>query len=93
VGGLIVERRSRKGRTFYGCANYPNCTYALWDKPIPEKCPQCGFPFMVEKVGKGRGHQAVPQKRMRVSRHRIKNPRGAVSNLTIIEKISSDNLP
>ncbi len=52
-GGLIVERRTRKGRTFYGCANYPNCTYALWDKPIPEKCPQCGFPFLVEKQGKG----------------------------------------
>jgi len=51
--GLIVERKTRKGRTFYSCANYPNCTYALWDKPIPEKCPQCGFPFLVEKQGKG----------------------------------------
>jgi len=51
--GLIVERKTRKGRTFFGCANYPNCTYALWDKPIPEKCPQCGFPFLVEKQGKG----------------------------------------
>ena len=61
-GGLIVERRSRKGRTFYGCANYPNCTYALWDKPIPEKCPQCGFPFMVEKVGKGGVTKRCPKK-------------------------------
>ncbi len=60
--GLIVERRSRKGRTFYGCANYPNCTYALWDKPIPEKCPQCGFPFMVEKVGKGGATKRCPKK-------------------------------
>jgi DNA topoisomerase I len=51
--GLIVERKTRKGRTFYSCANYPSCTYALWDKPIPEKCPQCGFPFLVEKQGKG----------------------------------------
>jgi DNA topoisomerase-1 len=51
--GVIVERKTRKGRTFYSCANYPNCTYALWDKPIPEKCPQCGFPFLVEKQGKG----------------------------------------
>jgi len=61
-GGLIVERRTRKGRTFYGCANYPNCTYALWDKPIPEKCPQCGFPFMVEKVGKGGVTKRCPKK-------------------------------
>ena len=60
--GLIVERRSRKGRTFYGCSNYPNCTYALWDKPIPEKCPQCGFPLLVEKVGKGGAAKRCPQK-------------------------------
>ena len=60
--GMIVERRTRKGRTFYGCANYPNCTYALWDKPIPEKCPQCGFPLLVEKQGKGGGTKRCPQK-------------------------------
>jgi DNA topoisomerase-1 len=50
--GMIVERRTRKGRTFYSCTNYPRCTFALWDKPIPEKCPQCDFPFLVEKEGK-----------------------------------------
>jgi DNA topoisomerase-1 len=60
--GMIVERRTRKGRTFYGCSNYPNCTYALWDKPIPEKCPQCGFPFLVEKHGKGGVITRCPQK-------------------------------
>jgi DNA topoisomerase-1 len=60
--GVIVERRTRKGRTFYGCANYPNCTYALWDKPIPEKCPQCGFPLLVEKQGKGGVTKRCPQK-------------------------------
>lgn len=60
--GLIVERKTRKGRTFYGCSNYPNCTYALWDKPIPEKCPQCGFPFVVEKHGKDGVTRRCPQK-------------------------------
>jgi DNA topoisomerase-1 len=60
--GVIVERRTRKGRTFYGCSNYPNCTYALWDKPIPEKCPQCGFPFLVEKQGKGGVTKRCPKK-------------------------------
>ncbi|NWF94140.1 MAG: type I DNA topoisomerase [Syntrophaceae bacterium] len=50
--GMIVERRSRRGRTFYSCSNYPRCTFATWDKPIPEKCPQCDFPFLVEKQGK-----------------------------------------
>ena len=60
--GIIVERRTRKGRTFYSCTNYPNCTYALWDMPIPEKCPQCGFPFMVEKQGKGGVTKRCPKK-------------------------------
>ena len=60
--GAIVERRTRKGRTFYGCTNYPQCTYALWDKPIPEKCPQCNFPFLVEKQGKGGALKRCPQK-------------------------------
>jgi len=50
--GMIVERRTRKGRTFYSCTNYPRCTFALWDRPIPEKCPQCDFPFLVEKQEK-----------------------------------------
>jgi DNA topoisomerase-1 len=60
--GVIVERKTRKGRTFYSCTNYPNCTYALWDKPIPEKCPQCGFPFLVEKQGKGGVIKRCPKK-------------------------------
>ncbi len=41
-GGQLVERRSKKGRIFYGCSNYPRCGFALWDKPLPEKCPLCG---------------------------------------------------
>ncbi len=60
--GAIVERRTRKGRTFYSCTNYPQCTYALWDKPIPEKCPQCEFPFLVERQGKGGAMKRCPQK-------------------------------
>jgi DNA topoisomerase-1 len=60
--GVMVERKTRKGRIFYSCTNYPKCTYALWDKPIPEKCPQCGFPFLVEKQGKGGINKRCPQK-------------------------------
>ncbi len=50
--GMVVERRTRKGRTFYGCTRYPECTFALWDKPIPEPCPQCHAPFLLEKQNK-----------------------------------------
>ena len=40
--GKIVERRSRKGRTFYGCANYPNCDFISWDPVFKSPCPVCG---------------------------------------------------
>jgi DNA topoisomerase I len=47
--GEIIERRSRKGKTFYGCNRYPECKFVAWGKPVPEKCPECGSPYMVEK--------------------------------------------
>ena len=39
--GTIIEKRSRKGKVFYGCNNYPKCDFATWDEPIDEKCPVC----------------------------------------------------
>lgn len=41
-GGELVERRSRKGRRFYGCANYPECDFTVGRRPLPQPCPQCG---------------------------------------------------
>ena len=40
--GKIIERKSRKGKLFYGCNNYPKCKTAYWDRPIGKKCPECG---------------------------------------------------
>ena len=40
--GEIVEKRTKKRKIFYGCSNWPNCDFALWDKPTGEKCPKCG---------------------------------------------------
>ncbi len=40
--GKIIERKSRKGKLFYGCNNYPKCKTAYWDKPIGKDCPECG---------------------------------------------------
>ncbi len=40
-GARLVERRSKKGRTFYGCSNYPKCDFSLRSKPLPQVCPQC----------------------------------------------------
>jgi DNA topoisomerase-1 len=47
--GEIIERRSKKGKTFYGCHRYPDCTFVAWGKPVPQKCTECGSPYMVEK--------------------------------------------
>ncbi|MDD4336668.1 MAG: type I DNA topoisomerase [Firmicutes bacterium] len=41
-GGDVVERRSKKGRTFYGCSNYPDCDFVAWNRPTNVKCPICG---------------------------------------------------
>jgi DNA topoisomerase-1 len=40
--GDIVQRKTRKGRTFYGCANYPNCDFTSWKLPLAHPCPNCG---------------------------------------------------
>jgi len=58
-GGEIVEKKSRRGKVFYGCANYPDCDFTLWNKPLPEPCPDCGAPFLVEKITKRHGRQLI----------------------------------
>jgi DNA topoisomerase-1 len=41
-GGDVVERKTRRGRIFYGCFNYPNCDFTSWKRPLPRPCPSCG---------------------------------------------------
>ncbi|SME93775.1 DNA topoisomerase-1 [Paenibacillus barengoltzii] len=52
--GHVVERRSKKGRVFYGCDRYPECDFVSWDKPSPKPCPKCGS-MLVEKRNKQGG--------------------------------------
>jgi DNA topoisomerase I len=47
--GEVVERRSKRGKTFYGCNRYPECDFVAWGRPIPEKCPDCGSSYLIEK--------------------------------------------
>jgi DNA topoisomerase I len=51
-GGDLVQKRTRKGRSFFACSKYPACEYALWDRPINKACPTCSAPFLIEKVSK-----------------------------------------
>ena len=53
-GGQLVERRSKRGRTFYGCSAYPGCKYVLWQRPVATPCPKCGAPFLGERAARGR---------------------------------------
>lgn len=51
-GGELVEKRTRKGRTFFSCSSYPDCDFALWNTPVNTICPRCGYPLL-EKRKKG----------------------------------------
>ena len=53
--GEVVERTSKRGKLFYGCSQFPDCTFASWDLPIDKSCPQCGAPYLVEKTTKRDG--------------------------------------
>ncbi len=58
-GGDIVERKTRRGKLFFGCSNYPDCDFTLWNRPLPESCPDCGTPYLVEKITKRHGRQVL----------------------------------
>jgi DNA topoisomerase I len=53
--GEIVEKQSKRGKIFYACNRYPQCTFAMWDKPVPKPCPLCGAAFLIEKSTKKEG--------------------------------------
>ena len=53
-GGDMLERRSRKGRSFYGCSNYPKCDFTTWTRPLVQPCPQCGGLITAERDGRAK---------------------------------------
>jgi len=53
--GTIQEKKSRRGKIFYSCSRYPKCKFALWNKPVAEPCPSCGYPLVTEKTTKRKG--------------------------------------
>jgi DNA topoisomerase-1 len=65
--GKFAEKKSRYGKFFYGCSNYPACTNAMWTKPFPFPCAKCGYAVMGEKFTKKNGKQLECPK----CRHRV----------------------
>ncbi len=61
--GAMLKRKSRHGKIFFSCEHYPECKYAVWNRPLDEACPSCAFPMLTVKVTKRRGAEKVcPQK-------------------------------
>jgi DNA topoisomerase-1 len=60
--GDIIERRSKRGKTFYGCNKYPKCEFVAWGKPIDRKCPECGSNHLIEKFLKAGVFAQCPNK-------------------------------
>ncbi len=55
--GQVVERRSKRGKLFYGCSAFPDCSFVTWKKPVDKECPECGASYLVERMTKKAGHQ------------------------------------
>jgi DNA topoisomerase I len=53
-GGDLLERRSKRGRIFYGCSNYPRCDFTTWTRPLAQPCPNCGGLITAERDGKAK---------------------------------------
>jgi DNA topoisomerase-1 len=61
--GTLLKKKSRRGKIFYSCSTYPKCDYAVWNEPIAEPCPSCGWPVLTIKVTRSKGAEKVcPQK-------------------------------
>jgi DNA topoisomerase-1 len=57
--GRIVERRSKRGRVFYGCDTYPDCEFVSWDQPVADPCPDCGAMLVKKRTKNGTTIQCV----------------------------------
>ncbi len=69
--GEVVERRSKRGKTFYGCNRYPECDFVGWAKPVSEKCPDCGSPYLTEKYLKSGAFLQCPNAECKYKREML----------------------
>ncbi|MEZ5398545.1 MAG: type I DNA topoisomerase [Bryobacteraceae bacterium] len=69
--GDIIERRSKQGKTFFGCNRYPDCDFVAWGKPIAEKCPNCGGAYLIEKYLKSGAWAQCPDKECKFKRELV----------------------
>ncbi|HEX4801868.1 MAG TPA: type I DNA topoisomerase [Myxococcaceae bacterium] len=77
--GYLTQRRSRRGRVFFGCNRYPECKFASWDRPLPEACPRCGSPYILQKYSKRDGQYLACPKPECDFRRAVGHAEGAAS--------------
>ena len=75
--GEITERRSKRGKTFYGCNRYPECDFVAWQKPVAEQCPECSSGYLLEKRGKLGAFVQCPNKNCKYKRVLVELPASA----------------
>ena len=77
AAAILTEKRSRRGKVFFGCSNYSKteCDFVSWDRPLPQPCPKCGAKFVVQKVSKAGDAHPLPQRRVRLHRRPEANER------------------
>ncbi len=59
ASGTLLKRKSRRGKIFYSCSTYPDCDYAIWNEPVAEPCPSCGWPILSIKTTKRKGSEKI----------------------------------
>ncbi|MBS4027237.1 MAG: topoisomerase DNA-binding C4 zinc finger domain-containing protein, partial [Ignavibacteriales bacterium] len=57
--GDVIERKSKRGKSFFGCSKYPDCDFVSWDKPLNKPCDVCGHNYIVKKYSAKRGEYYV----------------------------------
>ena len=77
-GGFIAEKRSRRGKPFYGCSNWAKkqCDFVAWDKPIPQPCPICNAKFVLQEGEQERRHAPLHGVRLEAGCRRHRGQRG-----------------
>ena len=55
IEGDLAERRTKRGKSFWGCVRYPACDFSTWNRPVPDTCAECGWIGMEKKVSKTEG--------------------------------------
>jgi phosphomannomutase len=93
--GEVVERRSKRGKTFYGCDRYPDCNFVAWARPVSEKCPDCGSPYMLEKYLKAGAFLECPNaeckyKRVNAATGTVKFHAGDLVGMIVAEYLQAD---